>query len=232
MKYREISIYFVVLMATFILFEFTSLDQFCENLFFNFRTHIWLIDRNEMVLRILFYDGIKFVLILVYLIFLVFYLVFRKHKARVEYKAGILIFLLSMALVPGVISRLKAASNIPCPRELKIFDGTFPYTHLFESYPADFKPPKKCKCYPAGHASGGFALFSLFFLFKTTRNRKWALAFALFVGWSMGLYKMAIGDHFLSHTVMTMILSWFMVRGIAWVVQSKISHLSVKERCE
>jgi membrane-associated PAP2 superfamily phosphatase len=42
-----------------------------------------------------------------------------------------------------------------------------------------------------------------------------ALVFALGVGWSMGLYKMIIGDHFLSHTVITMILAWLIVLIIA-----------------
>jgi membrane-associated PAP2 superfamily phosphatase len=73
---------------------------------------------------------------------------------------------------------------------------------------------KKFKCYPAGHASGGFALMSLFFLFKTYKNRIIALLFAFVIGWSMGVYKMLIGHHYLSHTVITMILSWLLILAI------------------
>ncbi len=70
---------------------------------------------------------------------------------------------------------------------------------------------KKFKCYPAGHASGGFALMSLFFLFKEQKNRFIALGIAVAIGWSMGVYKMLIGDHYMSHTVITMMLSWVSV---------------------
>jgi membrane-associated PAP2 superfamily phosphatase len=63
----------------------------------------------------------------------------------------------------------------------------------------------------AGHASGGFALLSLFFLFKTARKSIGVVLFALTIGWSMGLYKMAIGDHFLSHTIITMLIAWLII---------------------
>ena len=37
---------------------------------------------------------------------------------------------------------------------------------------------------------------------------------ALITGWSMGYYKMLIGDHFLSHTVIVMIIAWLTVLSI------------------
>ena len=50
-----------------------------------------------------------------------------------------------------------------------------------------------------------------FFLFKSQRIEKKSIIFALLVGWSMGLYKMFVGDHFLSHTIITMVLSWLII---------------------
>jgi membrane-associated PAP2 superfamily phosphatase len=82
-------------------------------------------------------------------------------------------------------------------------------------------------CWPAGHASGGFALLSLFFLFKSRRNKIFALIFGLSVGWMMGLYKMLIGDHFLSHTIITMILAWLIILVIAKIVNKKESYMGV-----
>ncbi|HIP14233.1 MAG TPA: PAP2 family protein, partial [Sulfurimonas autotrophica] len=41
---------------------------------------------------------------------------------------------------------------------------------------------------------------------------------AMIVGWSMGLYKMIIGDHFFSHTLITMILAWFIILLIVKIV--------------
>ncbi len=45
---------------------------------------------------------------------------------------------------------------------------------------------------------------------------------ALIIGWSMGIYKMAIGDHFfLSHTLITMILAWLIILIIVKIVGSR-----------
>ena len=100
---------------------------------------------------------------------------------------------------------------MPCPKNEIHYEGVYPSTKVWEHYPKEFKQPSSIRCFPAGHASGGFALLSLFFLFKTKRNKILAIVGALTVGWSMGLYKMLIGDHFLSHTIITMILAWLII---------------------
>ena len=52
---------------------------------------------------------------------------------------------------------------------------------------------------------------ALFFLFKKPRNQKIALGVALVLAWVTGGYKMSIGDHFLSHTLISMILGWLII---------------------
>jgi len=52
---------------------------------------------------------------------------------------------------------------------------------------------------------------SLYFLVKKPRNQKIALAFGVTVGVLTGGYKILIGDHFLSHTLVTMILAWLVI---------------------
>lgn len=37
----------------------------------------------------------------------------------------------------------------------------------------------------------------------------------------MGLYKMLIGDHFLSHTLVTMTLAWLIILILAKILQRK-----------
>ena len=59
---------------------------------------------------------------------------------------------------------------------------------------------------------------SLFFLFKKRKYQIRALIFALAIGWSMGIYKMLIGDHFLSHTIITMLIAWLIILIINNVV--------------
>jgi membrane-associated PAP2 superfamily phosphatase len=114
-------------------------------------------------------------------------------------------------LIPVVVGSLKATTNTPCPKNIEHFGGVYPDIKVLDSYPKTFQQKGKIKCWPAGHASGGFALLSLFFLFKSAKNRKKALVFAMVVGWSMSLYKMFIGDHFLSHSIITMEIAWLIV---------------------
>ena len=54
----------------------------------------------------------------------------------------------------------------------------------------------------------------------------------MLIGWSMGTYKMLIGDHFLSHTVITMILAWLLIlviaQGVDWVIKRKLRVIDVQ----
>ena len=54
--------------------------------------------------------------------------------------------------------------------------------------------------------SSGFTLYAWAFL-PRLKNYRWQIAAGVtLLAWAMGLYKMAIGDHFLSHTVVSMFL--------------------------
>ena len=210
-----------LLIAVITLFQFSNLDIFVQNFFYNFETKNWIIDKDEPILKFFFYDGIKNLLILFAVNILIFLIFLRKKELIQEYKKGLIIVLLSAIFVPIIISSLKAISNTPCPCNIVNFNGTYPETKVFDSYPKDFIQTSKAKCWPAGHASGGFALMALFFLFKTPKNQKRALAVALVIAWSMGLYKMLLGDHFLSHTIITMIMAWLIILIIVKFTQFK-----------
>jgi membrane-associated PAP2 superfamily phosphatase len=218
---KQIAITAILLIVVIALFQFTELDIFVQNFFYNFDTKNWLLQKEESVLRFMLYDGMKILLIL-FAVAILFSLIFlRKNKFIQEYKKGLFIVLLSAIFVPAIIGTLKAITNTPCPCNIVHFNGTYPEIKVFDSYPKDFVQTSKIKCWPAGHASGGFALMALFFLFKTPRNQKRALVAALVVGWSMGTYKMLLGDHFLSHTIITMIMAWLVILIIVKCTQLK-----------
>lgn len=218
---KQIVITAFLLITVITLFEFTELDVFVQNFFYNFETKSWIIDKNEPILKFFFYDGIK-ILLIVFGVAILFSLIFLKRNRLIqEYKKGLIIVLLSGIFVPLIIGSLKAITNTPCPCNIVHFNGSYPENKVFEHYPKDFVQKSKVKCWPAGHASGGFALMALFFLFKTAKNQKRALIGALIIGWSIGTYKMLLGDHFLSHTIITMILSWLIILIIVKFTQFK-----------
>ena len=188
---------------------------------YNFNTKNCLINKDEPLLKFFFYDGIKNLLILC-AVAIFFSLIFLRKKELIqEYKKGLIIVLLAAIFVPVIIGSLKTISNTPCPCNIVSFNGTYPDTKVFDSYPKDFIQTSKVKCWPAGHASGGFALMALFFLFKTPKNQKRALIGALVIAWGMGTYKMLLGDHFLSHSIITMIMAWLIILIIVKLTQFK-----------
>lgn len=62
-------------------------------------------------------------------------------------------------------------------------------------------------CWPAGHASGGFALLAFRLLAGDPQRRRLVTGLALGAGWWMGGYQMLKGAHFISHTLVTLSLS-------------------------
>lgn len=208
---KQIIITSIILSFSVLLFEYSNIDISVQDYLFNFESNQWILDRDEKISKLIFYDGIKKALITFVMIVFVGALLFRKSQFVQKNRAGIAIVLLSSILVPLTVGFLKATTNVPCPNDLNHYTGTYPYITLLTPYPQSFYQSKNIKCYPAGHASGGFALLSLTFLFKRKRNKIVTALTVLSIGWSMGIYKMLIGDHFLGHTVITMLLAWLII---------------------
>lgn len=212
---RNIVITAVVLMLAVLFFGLSGTDIWVQSHFYNPITHRWIVDDQNTILSFIFYDGIKRLLIMIAVILLVITIVIWKRPFFASYKRGMVIVLLSSILIPIVVGSLKALTNMPCPKHIETFGGTYPHTCVWEQYNQQECHLEKQKCWPAGHASGGFALLSLIFLMHRRRNKMIAGSMAMMIGWSMGSYKMLIGDHFLSHTVITMIVAWLLILMIA-----------------
>jgi len=210
----------ILLIAVIVLFQFSELDLLIQNNFYNLETKNWLIDKEDQFFKLYFYDGPKNLLIILEVTILFSLILFRK-KIITEYKKGLIIVFLSGIFVPLTIGTLKDITNTPCPCNIVHFNGLYPENKVFDHYPEEFIQKSKAKCWPAGHASGGFALMALFFLFKTPKNQKRALIGALIIGWSIGIYKMLLGDHFLSHTLITMLIAWLIILIIVKLTQFK-----------
>ncbi len=203
-----------MLVIVLLWFELTTTDIWLQDFLFNAQDNAWLLDAPGQVLSFIFYDGIKKLLILFALGILICLLVFRNRAWVKQYHRGLRIVLLSLIIVPSVVGVMKATTNVACPRDITAYGGSIPYVRVFESYPQGQRPEKIQQCFPAGHASGGFALMSLYFLFHTKRNRRRGLIFGLTIGCLMAGYKTLLGHHFLSHSIITMILAWLLINMI------------------
>ena len=49
----------IALVVAVVIFEFLPIDGMVQSWFYNANTHTWLVDRNNPVLDLIFYSGIK-----------------------------------------------------------------------------------------------------------------------------------------------------------------------------
>lgn len=207
------------LIATIALFESTNLDIWLQDYFYNFNTKQWIVNRDNFWPNLIFYDVAKSLIIVFVLSILVGLIFFREHALIKTYQHRLWLIVLAGISIPVLIGTLKATTNIPCPRDIDRYGGAYPHVTLLDRYLETYHPTEKQRCYPAGHASGGFALLALVFLFNTRRARLIIFSTVLVLASSMGLYKMLIGDHFLSHTIITALISWIGVRLLAYLLK-------------
>jgi membrane-associated PAP2 superfamily phosphatase len=116
--------------------------------------------------------------------------------------------LLSIGLAPLSVTIAKAVSNRHCPWDIDEFGGLVPYARLLEPMANAVGPGH---CFPAGHASTGFALmafyFAVFALGKPQFARA-ALVGGVSAGLVLGLGRVVQGAHFASHVVWSGVLCW------------------------
>ena len=195
------------LICTLLLFHYTRLDLTIQQHFYDAASGAWVWDRDEPVTKLIFYDGIKRILVSLAVSILVALVIDRFRPVLGSFRRPLTIVLLSLIIVPGTVGILKANTNTPCPRDISSFGSELPYVGVLDAWPEGTKPAELQRCYPAGHASGGFALLALVLLGRSRYQRLGLALTALTIGWSMGLYKTVIGDHFFSHTLITMFLA-------------------------
>lgn len=112
----------------------------------------------------------------------------------------------SVALSTGLVSMFKHLTHMDCPWDLTRYGGTHAFYGLLESrggVPAS-------GCFPAGHASAGYAWVALYFFALAIAPRwRWAaLAAGLLVGALFGISQQLRGAHFLSHDLWSLAVCW------------------------
>lgn len=199
---------FLALAGSAVVFEFTALDLWVQDHFFDFTQRRWIVDGSEPIGRFLFYNGPKVGIfaIAAALLALAFGPARWRDALRFDRRA-LFIAILTLATVPTLAGIGKNVTNTFCPLEIRRYGGDVPYVKLCSPYPEDDRPERRGYCFPAGHASGGFAMLGLAWLRPSRRWRWGALTFGLGLGWWMGGYQMLKGAHYLSHTITTMLVA-------------------------
>jgi len=107
----------------------------------------------------------------------------------------------------GAVTLLKFWSDTSCPWDLHAFGGTLAHVSHWRPGAHDGGGGH---CFPAGHASTGFAFVGGYFALRRHRPRlaAWWLGAALAAGAGLGLSQQLRGAHFTSHTLWTAWICW------------------------
>ncbi|CAD1789215.1 phosphatase PAP2 family protein [Xanthomonas arboricola pv. juglandis] len=120
----------------------------------------------------------------------------------------------SIALSTSLVSLLKSWTAMDCPWDLSRYGGTQPMIGLFESRHGI----AASGCFPAGHASAGYAWVALYFCALALRPawRVPALWLGIAAGLLFGIAQQLRGAHFLSHDLWSLAVCWGTALALYW----------------
>ena len=123
-----------------------------------------------------------------------------------------------------VVSTIKIYSHTSCPWDLQQFGGAATHVSHWAWGVAD---GGSGRCFPAGHASAGFAFLGGFFAFRHVVPKtawRW-FAGALLIGCIFGLAQQIRGAHYMSHTFWTAWFCWTAAAGVDAAVSRLIARI-------
>lgn len=128
-----------------------------------------------------------------------------KNRSKKQQALGIL--LLSLLLSFAAVAVLKRLLPMECPWDLQQFGGSSAFWGLFATRP-DSVPTTQC--FPAGHASIGFAWLALYYYWYEVKPQKaWqGLLIGASAGLLLGFVQQLRGAHFISHDIATAAICW------------------------
>jgi membrane-associated PAP2 superfamily phosphatase len=191
--------------------EHTGLDLWVADHWYAFEGYRWALRDHWLTYEVIHHDG-KEVLVGFGLMLTVL-LVMSHHWPRMQRWRRPLGYLLTcMVVLPGLVAWSKHFSQAPCPWDMVRYGGNILYRHNLDY---GFGASGPGHCFPAGHASGGFALLALYFAsYLYARRPAWFLLPGIAVGFIFALGQEARGAHFLSHDLWTLTVCWFGALGL------------------
>lgn len=220
---------FILFVLSLILFEMTEIDFYLQDKLYDFNLHRWLFNDPQQIYHLIFYKLIKFPIYFIAAFVIYKCIIGYKNKTLFKETRAYLIVLLSLIIIPGGIATVgKKSISIQCPYDIPRYGGTIPFVKKLEPYPINPNRPDgkwpPGNCWPAGHASGGFALLSLYLVFKDKKKKFWAIIFGLTMGTVMSIYQMIRGAHYISHQIDTLLITLIVISFLNMVIKKENNH--------
>ncbi len=200
-------------------------DQWLADQLYRLEGHQWAL-QNAWVTTHLIHKGGKWLSAFAGLLALVACFHAWRHARWRTWRWPLLYLVLAVALGTGMVSLLKSWTHMDCPWDLTRYGGLRTYIGLFATRPANMPPGA---CFPAGHASAGYAWVSFYFFALMVRPAwRWrGLAVGLLAGAVFGCAQQLRGAHFLSHDLWTLLTCWTVALGLYLLVRRCTDQRSV-----
>ena len=192
------------LLATLIIHQF-QLDLTLAQWIFAWEGHQWALKDHWLFSEVLHQRGRQFSITLL-LPCLILLLASGIRPRLRPYRRVLAYLVIAPLIASGMVLLGKHSTGVDCPWSLQPFGGDGPYSPLLQQL---FNGGDG-SCFPAGHASAGYAWLALYFAAAAVQPR-WryaALALALGLGLLFGAAQQLRGAHFLSHDIWSLALCW------------------------
>jgi membrane-associated PAP2 superfamily phosphatase len=186
--------------------EYLGSDIWLSRHFYDFKLGTWPYKAHWLTQDLLHNGGRHLVVAMAIVLLLLFVGSFFRSELK-PYRKELAFVLVAGLSGPAIIGGLKGLTHIYSPWDLQLFGGKQPYIRIFDHVPVSAAVGHG---FPAAHASGGFAWFSIYFALLR-RGLHWhrlSLILPVSLGLLFGLAQQARGAHFLSHDLVSLAICW------------------------
>lgn len=193
-----------------ILFATTSMDTaIARTLFFDGQTQQW-IGSDSWIANDVIHVGGRWIVRACVLVAAIGWSTTFIDTDKRHWRRPAAFLVVSMVLGIAVVGALKAVSGVDCPWDLQSYGGIKPYLELFAHRP---RGQPAGHCFPAAHASSGYALTAMYFVAREFRPRwrRRTLLAGVLAGVIFGIAQQSRGAHFLSHDLWSAFIVWLVI---------------------
>lgn len=197
---------FIALIVLTAYIELTGIDAVLADKIYAWEGGTWTLKRAWVTETLIHQTG-KYLSLTMALIVILAVIATYITPRLLKYQRELLFLLCAAAGSSGLISILKDITHVSCPWDFTRYGGELPYASVF----TQIIHLSGDGCFPAGHASGGYAWLAFYFLGLHMQSKwRWVgLGFALGVGAIFGASQQLRGAHFITHDLWTLGICWF-----------------------
>jgi membrane-associated PAP2 superfamily phosphatase len=200
---------FIALMILSLTISMFQLDLKLADYFYSLQGNSWAW-KNIWITETFFHKGGRALSLILALGVMFLAIASYQHKALLKHQKALLYLFLATAGASLMVSLLKSLLGVSCPWEFSRYGGKLDYSPVLEQLILHNGEG----CFPAGHATAGYAWISLYGLCYQSRLRWIGLTVPLVLGFTLGLVQQIRGAHFISHDLWALAVCWFFSLGL------------------